>query len=94
MYTIADDTLNVGRGDTMEEANVDHENLSVFLDRCHERRIRLNPDKLDFKKEEVKFTGHILTSNGLKVDPEKVAVIANMPIPENLEALQRFIGMV
>ena len=95
MYKIADDILIVGRGDTMEEANADHDNnLRVFLDRCRERGIKLNPDKLDFKKEEVKFMGHIIASDGLKVDPDKVAAIANMPVPENVEALQRFVGMV
>ena len=37
---------------------------------------------------------HILASDGLKVDPAKVAAIANMLVPENVEARQRFVGMV
>ena len=95
MYKIADDILIVGRGDTLEEANADHDkNLRMFLDRCRERGIKLNPDKLEFKRAEVRFMGHIISRDGLKVDPRKVAAIAEMPVPDSVESLQRFIGMI
>nr|XP_054767488.1 uncharacterized protein K02A2.6-like [Lytechinus pictus] len=95
MYKIADDILIVGRGDSLDEANEDHDrNLRMFLDRCRERGIKLNPDKLEYKKAEVRFMGHIISRDGLKVDPQKVAAIADMPVPDSVESLQRFIGMV
>lgn len=95
MYKIADDILIVGRGNTVEDANRDHDrNLQLFLDRCADRGIRLNPDKFDFKADEVKFMGHILTNDGLKADPDKVTAVKNMPVPESVVSLQRFIGMV
>lgn len=95
MYKIADDILIVGRGDSLDEANADHDkNLRMFLDRCRERGIKLNPDKLEFKRAEVRFMGHIISRDGLKVDPQKVAAIADMPVPDSVESLQRFIGMV
>jgi hypothetical protein len=50
--------------------------------------------KCQFKKSEVKYLGHVLSSKGLKVDPEKVRAILEMPRPENLEALRRFLGML
>ena len=44
--------------------------------------------------------GHLLTSNGLKPDPEKVRAVKEMPIPdgatrgEKVKAVQRFLGFV
>ena len=38
--------------------------------------------------------GHKITSDGLRPDPEKVRAIQEMPVPENRNDLQRFLGMV
>ena len=44
--------------------------------------------------DEVRFLGHKLTNEGLKVDEEKVEAIRDMPRPDSVEAVQRFVGMV
>ena len=33
--------------------------------------------------------GHVLTSNGVKIDPEKVKAVQDMPKPEDVEGIQR-----
>ena len=38
--------------------------------------------------------GHLLTSQGLMPDPEKIQAILQMPEPDDLTALKRFLGMV
>ena len=38
--------------------------------------------------------GHVLTREGLKPDPDKVKSITQMKVPEDRNALQRFLGMV
>ena len=38
--------------------------------------------------------GHIITKDATRPDPEKVRAILEMPVPENHQAVQRFIGMV
>ena len=38
--------------------------------------------------------GHLLTSRGLMPDPEKIQAILQMPEPDDLTALKRFLGMV
>ena len=49
---IADDVLIYGSGDTVEEAQIDHDNsLIALLKRCGEMSIRLNKDKLQLNKE-------------------------------------------
>ena len=37
--------------------------------------------------------GHVITSDGLQADPNKIKAILNMPIPTDKEAVQRLLGM-
>ena len=65
--------LVYGESDTEEEAIVDHERkLRALMDRCRERGLVLNKDKLRFRRMEMRFIGHLINSEGLKPDPEKV----------------------
>ncbi len=65
---IHDDFLIVGCGDTDDEAEADHDrNLKAFLERACEGNLRLNADKL--KMTQVPYIGHLLTREGLRVDP-------------------------
>ena len=43
---------------------------------------------------EVPYSGHVLTSNGLKPDPSKVHTVEKMPSPADKAALLRFLGTV
>ena len=91
---VADDFLAVGRGESIEEANRDHDkNLDALLQRCAERGVRLNPDKIKLRLAEVPFIGHRATSEGLCVDPAKVQAIKDMPTPQSVAAVQQFLGL-
>ena len=48
-----------------------------------------HPDKLKLKLEEVEFMGHILTGKGIKIDPDKMKAIVEMPAPTIVEEVQR-----
>jgi len=43
--------------------------------RLEKEGIKLNPMKIKYKQSEVKYLGHILTTEGIKTDPEKVKAI-------------------
>jgi len=63
----------VGYGDSLQAASKDHDkSLSVFLQRCEDRGVHLNIDKLQPRMREVPFIGHVATSEGLPADPAKV----------------------
>ena len=64
------------------------------MERCKEKNIKLTKDKLELKCKEVAFHGHLLTSEGLKVDPGKVKAIMTMPRPTSAEEVSRLSGMV
>jgi hypothetical protein len=63
------------------------------MERCKEKGLRLNPDKIQLQLNEVSYMGHRLTTNGLKIDPEKTKAIRDMPIPTDKPGVQRLLGM-
>ncbi len=91
MEVVADDIVVVGCGDTEEEASHDHDrNLDAVLQRCN---LKLNDRKLRLRLREVPFIGHILTPEGLCVDPNKVKAIRDMPPPSDVAGVQRIMGL-
>ena len=92
---IADDILIYGVGSTHEEAVKDHDiKLTNLLERCREKNIRLNQAKMKLRQTEVKYMGHVFTSQDLKADPEKIQAVLNMPAPEDRKGVQRILGLV
>lgn len=92
---IADDFLIAGFGNTDHEVNQSLEkNERAFLDKCRLWNLKLNRAKVKRHQPTVKFMGHLLTSQGLLPDPEKIQAILQMPEPEDVTALKRFLGMV
>ena len=92
---IADDFVMVGFGNTPDDWQTDHDrNVRTFLDRCCERNLKLNKRKSRLRQQEIPFIGPILTPEGLKPDPHKVAPIVGMPDPTDVQSLRRFLGMV
>ena len=81
-----------GCGDTADDADADNNrNPKAFLERARERNLRLNADKL---KMTLPYIGHLLTREGLRVDPKKVKSIEEMPAPKDAKAVQRLLGSV
>ena len=67
--------------------------LRKVLERLTEAGATLN-EKCVFSASSVKFLGHIISAEGIKVDPAKVEAIRNFPQPTNVAELRRLLGMV
>jgi hypothetical protein len=94
VHCIADDILISGSGETIADAERDHDkNLIALLQRCRNKGLKLNRSKLRLNRESTIYMGHELTSSGLRADKRKVDAILNLPIPEDKKALQRVLGM-
>lgn len=92
---VSEDIVIYGSGHTTEEASVDHDkNLIELLNRCRSIGIKLNKEKAEIRKTEITFLGHRITSEGLKIDPEKVKAVLDMPKPSNVEDVRRLCGFV
>ena len=61
--------------------------------RCQQKGIKLNREKFEYKCKEVPFHRHLLTTEGLKADPEKVRAITEMPRPETPDDIFCLNGM-
>ena len=59
-----------------------------------EHGLVLNKDKCQFEQTEITFLGHKITSEGIFPDDKKIEAIINMPYPQNVKELQRFMGMI
>ena len=64
------------------------------MGRCQQKGIKLNSQKLELKAKEVSFHGQLLTTEGLKPDPEKGRAIVEMPRPEGRDDILWLNGMV
>lgn len=94
IFSIADDIIIYGAGDTVEEANVDHDRkFETLLQRCRAKGIKLNQEKLKFKQTEIPYLGHLVTKDRLKPDPGKVEAV-KMPKPDDATAVRRFCGFI
>lgn len=92
--SIADDMLVYGCGDTDEEALRDHDkNMIALLNRCRERDLHLNKDKLQINRQSTTYMGHQLTKQGLKPCENKIKAIVDMPPPKDRQELMRLLGM-
>ena len=86
---IADDMIIFG---TTEDEH--DRNLLRFLQVTKDHGLRLNKDKIQFKRTEVSFFGHRWSKDGLSPDPKKIQLIINMDFPENKETMHSFLGMI
>ena len=95
IYKIVNDILITGRGASIDEAVNDQDaNLLKLLDTCRERTLKLNREKLQLKCSETPFIGHVLTPEGVKLDPRKVDDILKMERPNDVAAVKRLVGLV
>ena len=93
--TVADDILVIGNGDSLDEAIKDYdEKLTRLLERCRERGVWLNKERICLKKSSVPYIGHILTPEGVKADPAKIEAILNMKRPNDVAGVQRIMGTI
>uniref|UniRef100_A0A3P9KHT1 ribonuclease H n=1 Tax=Oryzias latipes TaxID=8090 RepID=A0A3P9KHT1_ORYLA len=66
--------------------------LNEVFERLDCAKLTLNLKKCLFFQ--TKFLGHVVSGQGIHVDPEKTEAITAYPVPTNLKALQRFLGVV
>ena len=65
-----------------------------LLERCLKVNLKLNRKKAKLRLNKMKYVGHILSAEGVKADPEKVAAILDMPKPTCVKEVQRFTGFI
>ena len=54
--------------------------------------LKLKPTKCRFLRKEVAFLRHVVSADGIKIDPGKVEAFKTWPVPQNVKELQSFLG--
>jgi hypothetical protein len=67
--------------------------VQKILDTIHDAGLTLKLKKCFFCKEQVELLGYTVSASGISPQEDKVAVIRDMSPPEDLKAVQRFLGM-
>jgi hypothetical protein len=65
----------------------------VFL-KCNNFGISLNPKKSMFAMEKGKLLGHIVSVEGVRIDPSRVESIQALSIPRSKKEVQSFLGKI
>ena len=67
--------------------------LRVVLEKLRVHKLYAKFSKCEFWLEKVAFLGHILTTEGVVVDPEKVETVSNWQQPTNVSEIRSFLGL-
>nr|CAN81191.1 hypothetical protein VITISV_021239 [Vitis vinifera] len=63
-----------------------------FFERIRKFRSRLNPKKCTFGVTSRKLLGHMVSDQGIEVDPDKIKAILDMPVPRTEKEIKGFLG--
>lgn len=66
--------------------------LREIFKRLRFANITLNKEKCRLCRSELRYLGYVVDQRGLKVDPEKIEAIVNIPIPTSQKAVRQFVG--
>ena len=68
--------------------------MRIVLQILRENQLFAKLSKCDFWLKEVSFLGHIVFSEGIRVDPVKIEVVMNWKPPRNVTEVRSFLGLV
>jgi hypothetical protein len=71
-----------------------HRITRLVLDRMCEHKLYLRPRKCEFKKTRIEYLGVIISHNKVKINPVKVAGVADWPTPTKKKEVQSFVGFI
>ena len=71
-----------------EEEHEEHLRLTLQLLREHKLYAKLS--KCDFYRDRIHYLGHIISYEGISIDPKKIESIMNWPTPRNATDVRSF----
>ena len=70
------------------------EHIRLVLERLRQAGLTVKPQKVVFATHEISFLGHVVSPGCVRIDPERMKPIRYFPVPRDVRAIARFIGMV
>ena len=74
--------------------NEEHkEHLRLVLGKLREHQLYAKFSKCEFWLKEVGFLGHVISGEGIGVDPTKVVTVTNWEAPTSVGEIRSFLGL-
>jgi hypothetical protein len=70
------------------------EHLRLVLQVLREHQLYDKFNKCDFFQKKIHYLGHVLSEEGVAVDPDKIRSIMECPTPKNVSDIISFMGLV
>jgi hypothetical protein len=68
-------------------------NLRIALQILREHQLYAKISKCEFWLDQVDFLGHVISKEGIAVNPSKVALVLEWEAPKNVKQIRGFLGM-
>ena len=69
------------------------EHLRIALQTLRKHKLYAKFDKCDFYQKEILYLGHVISSEGIVVDPKKIKSIMEWPVPKDVVDIRSFMGI-
>ena len=83
-----DDILVYSRDEQEHE-----QHLKIVLQTLREKKLYAKLSKCDFWLKEISFLGHIVSAEGVRVDPVKIEAVVNWKPPRSVTEVRSFLGL-
>jgi hypothetical protein len=76
------------------ETTEEHEkHLRIVLEKLRQNQLYAKFEKCEFWLEKVAFLGHVLTADGVAMDPSKIEAVTEWERPQNVSDIRSFLGL-
>ena len=66
--------------------------LRAVFKKLKQAGLKLKPSKCEFFRQELTYSGHVVSKEGIQTDPKKVEAICKWPISTNVTEVRSFLG--
>jgi hypothetical protein len=84
-----DDILIFSKSEAEHQAHV-----RLVLEVLKRERFFVCKAKSSFAQSEIKYLGHIVDKQGIRLDPKKVKAVQTWPVPKNVHEVRSLLGLV
>ena len=69
------------------------EHLKIILHVLREEQLYPKFNKCDFFEDKIQYLGHVVSNDGIFIDPKKIKLIIEWPLPKNETDIRSFMGI-
>jgi len=62
------------------------EDLRIILQALREHKLYAKFSKCEFFKDHIQYLGHVISKDGISIDPDKIKAIINWPVPKDVRS--------